>query len=150
MMGALARAARSGGARTIGVIPRQLTGAELADLDAEELVVVETMRERKAIMDARSDAFLALPGGLGTLEELFEVLTWAQLGLHTKPIGLLDVGGFYQPLLSTLEHMVAEGFIAPVHMRLLVARSRPAALLDALATYAAPVLTRKWLTPAET
>jgi uncharacterized protein (TIGR00730 family) len=111
MMGAVARAARAGGARTVGVIPAQLMSRELADADADELVVVDTMRERKREMDERSDAFLALPGGIGTLEELFEIWTSASLGMHAKPVVVLDVGGYYRPLWAYLESLRADGFV---------------------------------------
>jgi uncharacterized protein (TIGR00730 family) len=111
MMGAVARAARAGGAHTVGVIPRHLMPLEVADTDADELIVVETMRERKRIMDERSDAFLALPGGIGTLEELFEVWTAASLGMHDKPIAVLDPDGFFDPLWSYLDRLVTRGFV---------------------------------------
>ena len=111
MMGAVARAARAGGAHTIGVIPAHLMPLEVADTDADELIVVETMRERKRIMDERSDAFLALPGGLGTLEELFEVWTASSLGMHAKPVALLDPDGFFEPLWSYLDALVTRGFV---------------------------------------
>jgi uncharacterized protein (TIGR00730 family) len=110
-MGAVARAARSGGAFTVGVIPTALHTRELADFDADELVVTETMRERKAHMDARADAFLALPGGLGTLEELLEVWTARVLGLHDKPVVVLDPDGIFAPLRVQLELLVSRGFV---------------------------------------
>jgi uncharacterized protein (TIGR00730 family) len=111
MMGALARAARGGGAHTVGVIPAQLVPYEVADADADELVVVETMRERKQIMDERSAAFVALPGGIGTLEELFEVWTSGSLGMHAKPVIVLDPAGFYAPLWNFLETLCDRGFV---------------------------------------
>jgi uncharacterized protein (TIGR00730 family) len=111
MMGAVARAARSGGAHTVGVIPAHLVPLEVADTDADELVVVETMRERKRVMDDRADAFLALPGGIGTLEELFEVWTAFTLGMHTKPVAVLDPDGFYEPLWSWLDDLERRGFV---------------------------------------
>ena len=111
MMGAVARAARAGGAHTVGVIPAHLMPLEVADTDADELIVVDTMRERKRIMDERSDAFLALPGGLGTLEELFEVWTAASLGMHAKPVAVLDPNDFYEPLWVYLDELVARGFV---------------------------------------
>ena len=111
MMGAVARAARAGGAHTVGVIPKHLVPYEVADDDADELVVVDTMRERKALMDDRSDAFLALPGGIGTLEELFEVWTAHALGMHDKRVVVLDPTGYYAPLWGCLEAMVAGGFV---------------------------------------
>lgn len=111
MMGAVARAARAGGAHTVGVIPRHLMGYEVADTDADELIVVETMRERKRIMESRADGFLALPGGLGTLEELFETWTSLSLTMHAKPVVVLDPDGFYAPLWSWLDQLRARGFV---------------------------------------
>jgi uncharacterized protein (TIGR00730 family) len=111
MMGALARAAREGGARTVGVIPRRLVAYEVADTEADELVVVETMRERKQVMDERSDAVLALPGGIGTLEELFEMWTSTVLGMHAKPVVVLDPDGLYAPLWAYLEGLRDRGFV---------------------------------------
>jgi uncharacterized protein (TIGR00730 family) len=114
MMGAVARAARAGGARTVGVIPQHLVGYEVADTEADELVVVDTMRERKRLMDERADAFLALPGGIGTLEELFEVWTAGSLGMHAKPVVVLDPAGFYAPLWSFLDTLSGRGFVRQV------------------------------------
>jgi uncharacterized protein (TIGR00730 family) len=111
MMGAVARAARAGGAYTVGVIPAHLVPLEVADTEADELIVVETMRERKRIMDERSDAFLALPGGLGTLEELFEIWTSSSLGMHPKPVVVLDPDGFFEPLWSWLTRLRDRGFV---------------------------------------
>lgn len=110
-MGAVARAARAGGARTVGVIPQGLLDVEVGDRDADELVVVDDMRARKALMDQRSDAFLALPGGLGTLEELLEVWVARSLGMHRKPVVALDVDGLYAPLRAQVELMVERGFV---------------------------------------
>lgn len=111
MMGAVAAAVRSGGGHTVGVIPAHLIPLEVADTEADELVVVETMRERKRIMDERSDAFLALPGGIGTLEELFEIWTSAYLGMHAKPVVVLDPDGFYAPLWAYLDALRDKGFV---------------------------------------
>ncbi len=111
MMGAVAQAARAGGAHTTGVIPQHLVPLEVADTDADELVVVDTMRERKRAMDERADAFLALPGGIGTLEELFEVWTAHTLGMHAKPVVVLDPEGFYAPLWLYLEGLRDGGFL---------------------------------------
>jgi uncharacterized protein (TIGR00730 family) len=110
-MGAIARAAREGGARTVGVIPDALLALEVGDRHADELLVVDDMRTRKALMDNRSDAFLALAGGLGTLEELTEVWSARVLGLHTKPVVVLDTDGLYAPLRAQVELMVARGFV---------------------------------------
>jgi hypothetical protein len=124
MMGAVARAARAGGAHTLGVIPAHLVPYEVADTDADSLVVVDTMRERKKVMDESSDAFLALPGGIGTLEELFEVWTAASLGMHAKPVIVLDDGRFYQPLWSFLTSLRDQGFVRPAALDGLVRVSR--------------------------
>lgn len=111
MMGAVARAARAGGARTLGVIPQALRGLEVADEDADELVVTPGMRERKASMDARSDAFVVLPGGIGTLEELFEIWVARSLGMHAKPVVVCDPTGLFSPLHALVDHLTAAGFV---------------------------------------
>jgi uncharacterized protein (TIGR00730 family) len=128
-MGALADAALAAGGEVVGVIPRGLVDRELAHPTLTELRIVETLHERKAQMAELADGFLALPGGLGTLEELAEVLSWAQLDLHAKPIGLLDVGGYFAPLEAFLDRAVAEGFIAERHRRLLLSDDDLDALL---------------------
>ncbi|WP_114453594.1 TIGR00730 family Rossman fold protein [Halopolyspora algeriensis] len=110
MMGEVARSARSGGARTVGVMPRQLVAREVADTEADELLVVDTMRERKGLMDAHATAFLALPGGIGTCEELFEVWTSRYIGMHGKPVVVLDPDGHYRQLLDWVRRMVGSGF----------------------------------------
>jgi uncharacterized protein (TIGR00730 family) len=133
MMGAVARAARAGGAHTIGVIPEHLMPLEVADTEADELIVVETMRERKRIMDARSDAFLALPGGIGTLEELFEVWTSASLDMHAKPVVVLDPDGFYTPLWDYLDVLRDKRF---VRAAALAALRRTSSLDEAFAALA--------------
>lgn len=148
LMGEVAIAAKAAGGTVVGVIPERLAAKEIAYDDASELIVVNTMHTRKAIMADRADAFLALPGGFGTLEELFEILTWAQLGIHAKPVGLLDVAGFYTPLLAWLDTAVAAGFLKPKHRDLLVVRSDGTALLDALNDWRPPTPSEKWMTPA--
>ena len=120
LMGAVADGALAAGGRVIGVIPARLVDRELAHRGVDELRIVDTLHERKAVMAELSDAFLALPGGLGTLEELAEVLSWAQLELHTKPIGALDVGGYFAALGAFLDHAMAEGFIAERQRALLL------------------------------
>lgn len=120
LMGAVADAALEAGAEVVGVIPQTLVDREIAHPGLSELRVVGSMHERKALMAELTDAFVALPGGAGTLEELFEVWTWAQLELHTKPIGLLNVDGFYAPLLAMVDHMIDEGFLKPPYRDLLL------------------------------
>ena len=148
MMGAVARAARAGGARTIGVIPHALLELEVGDQDADELLVVEDMRTRKALMDSRSDAFLALPGGLGTLEELLEVWTSRTLALHTKPVVVLDLDGLYAPLKAQVALMVARGFVRQEAADALVWTASAVEAVDAVeAELRSPRLLRP--TPAE-
>jgi len=121
MMGAVADAAVAAGGEVIGVIPRRLVDRELAHRGLTALHIVETLHERKAMMADLSDGFIALPGGLGTLEELAEVASWAQLGLHAKPLGLLGPDGYWDALIAWLDHAVAEGFVTPGHRDLVVA-----------------------------
>jgi hypothetical protein len=129
MMGAVARAARAGGARTVGVIPAALSDQEIADTDSDELILTGTMRERKAGMDDRADAFVALPGGIGTLEELFETWTSRSLVFHSKPVVLLDPDGFYTPLLDWLGRLTEEGFVRATALEVLqVVKTVPEAL----------------------
>lgn len=135
MMGALADAALGAGGEVVGVIPRFLCELDLEHQGLSRLEVVETMHERKARMAALSDAFIALPGGIGTLEETFEVWTWTQLGEQTKPVGLLDVDGFFRPLVTFVDHLVAEHFLKPKHRAILQIADSPAALLDQLAAW---------------
>jgi uncharacterized protein (TIGR00730 family) len=148
LMGAVADAALAAGGEVIGVLPKSLQAREIAHLKLTELHVVDSMHTRKAMMAERADAFIALPGGLGTMEELFEVLTWRLLGLHRKPAGLLDVAGYYSRLTSFLEHTIAEGFLRTDQLALHVA-SEPDALLDLLAA-SPPVEVEKWITRDET
>jgi len=137
-MGALADAVLEAGGEVIGVIPEQLVDRELAHPGVSDLRVVADMHERKARMAGSADGFIALPGGAGTLEELFEVWTWAQLGLHAKPLGLLDVGGYYRPLLAFIDHMVAEEFLRDAYRDMLIVASDPAELLDHFGAYRPP------------
>ena len=144
MMGALADAVRGEGGDVVGVIPRAIFDREIGHTGLDDLRVVGSMHERKALMAELSDAFIALPGGIGTLEELFEVYTWAQLGIHTKPLGLMDVAGYFQPLVAFLDHAVQERFLRP-EMRTLLAVSDE--LDDLLAELEAsePVSLQKWI-----
>jgi uncharacterized protein (TIGR00730 family) len=148
LMGALADAALAAGGEVIGVIPEHMTSREIAHHDLSDLRVVGSMHERKALMYELADGFVALPGGLGTLEELFEILTWCQLGLQVKPSGLLDVDGYFSRLVEFLDHVTAEGFIKEVHRRLVVVEERPDRLLDEMRAFEAPPLPR-WLTEAD-
>jgi uncharacterized protein (TIGR00730 family) len=145
LMGVLADAALQAGGRVIGVIPQTLVERELAHSGLSEMHVVASMHERKAKMADLSDAFVALPGAYGTADELFEILTWAQLGLHSKPIGLLDVAGFFNPLLAWLDHTVREGFLRERHRRLLLRAEEPKGLLDLLRDYRAEPVSPKWI-----
>lgn len=142
LMGVLADAVLSGGGEVIGVIPRALVDRELAHSGITDLQVVPDMHTRKARMVEHADAFVALPGGIGTLEELFEVWTWAQLGLHAKPIGALNVGGFFDHLLAFCDQMVEDGFLPSASRDHLVVAETAAALLDQLAT--AGVISDRW------
>jgi len=135
LMGALADACLATGGTVTGVIPQALMAWEVGHQGLSRLEVVDSMHSRKARMAELSDAFIALPGGLGTFEELFEILTWGQLGFHRKPAGLLDVGGYYGPLLAMLERSVAEGFMKPENRALLLDATTPAELLAAMAAY---------------
>ena len=138
LMGHIADAALAAGGRVIGVIPQSLVDREVAHHGVSELRIVRTMHERKALMNDLADAFVALPGGFGTLDEFFEVLTWAQLGIHGKPCGLLNVAGYFDPLLAAADHMAAEGFLRPEHRHMLLAGTDARALLERL-LQAAPV-----------
>jgi hypothetical protein len=149
LMGALADAVLDAGGRVIGVIPDVLATVELLHLRVSDMRRVDSMHARKATMAELSDAFIALPGGFGTLEELFEIITWAQLGIHQKPIGLLNTLGFYDPLIEMVDHMIASGFIKPPHRGLFIVETEPAKLLDLLAKHVMPKFPRK-LTAEET
>ncbi|WP_242335865.1 MULTISPECIES: TIGR00730 family Rossman fold protein [Anaeromyxobacter] len=146
LMGAVASAALEAGGEVDGVIPRALLARELGHGGLTRQHVVGSMHERKAKMAELSDAFLALPGGMGTLEELSEILTWAQLGLHAKPCGLLDVAGYYRPLISYFDHAVTEGFLRSEHRRLILVGEEPGALLDAFDRFEPPRVQR-WIDP---
>ncbi|MGH2751323.1 MAG: TIGR00730 family Rossman fold protein [Actinomycetota bacterium] len=131
LMGVVADAVVADGGEAIGIIPGDLLAREIGKLDITDLRVVETMHERKQLMADLSDGFVALPGGMGTFEELCEILTWAQLDMHDKPVGLVNAGGYYEPLLALFDHAVTEGFISPTHRMLLKSADTPDELLDA-------------------
>ncbi len=142
LMGIMARSALELGGRVTGIITSDLK-QQTAHLEVSELVVTSSMHERKAAMYARSDAYIALPGGIGTMDELFECLVWNQLGIHTKPVGLLNTCGFFDPLIAWLEHITAEQFMQPEHLDMLVSREDPELLVDALES-TAPEHHPKW------
>lgn len=147
-MGAVADAALQAGGKVTGIIPRSLWEKEIGHPGLSELLVVDSMHERKAAMAARSDAFIALPGGVGTLEEFFEVMTWTQLGFHHKPCGLLNVDGYYDGLAAFLDHAVIQGFLKQPHREIAIAKSTPEALLEALSRWT-PTRTGKWIEKPE-
>jgi uncharacterized protein (TIGR00730 family) len=144
LMGVIADAAIAHGGEVIGVIPRSLADREIAHTGITELRVVDSMHTRKAMMAELSDGFVAMPGGVGTFEEFFEVVTWTQLGLHRKPSGLLNVRGFYTPLAAFIDQAVSNGFIKPVHRAAIVVDDDPERLLDTLATIDVPDVP-KWI-----
>jgi uncharacterized protein (TIGR00730 family) len=149
LMGAVADAALEAGGAVIGVIPQGLVAKEIAHTGLTELRVVASMHERKAMMTDLADGFVALPGGWGTLEEFFEVLTWAQLGLHGKPCGLLNVGTYFDGLLAFADHATAEGFVRREHREMMVVADTPIVLLDRMARHQPPVV-EKWIDRAAT
>ncbi|MEP6538432.1 MAG: TIGR00730 family Rossman fold protein [Bryobacteraceae bacterium] len=144
LMGSLADAAIAAGGKVIGVMPELLVRKEVAHGGLKELHVVKSMHERKAMMADLSDGFIALPGGFGTFEEFCEVLTWAQLGLHSKPCGILNVGGYFDSLLQLFDQSVAEEFLRPAHRAMVVAEEEPGTLVDRLMRHQPP-LTPKWI-----
>jgi len=149
LMGVVADAVMASGGEVIGVIPQTLADREIAHAGITELRVVDSMHTRKAMMAELSDGFIAMPGGVGTFEEFFEVVTWMQLGLHRKPCGLLNVIAFYTPLAAFIDQAVSEGFIKPSHRAAIVVDSDPARLLDTLATIELPNVP-KWIRRDET
>ena len=149
LMGVVADEVLRLGGRAIGVIPRALWDREVGHANLTEVRIVETMHERKATMADLSDGFIALPGGLGTLEEIFEIWTWAQLGMHQKPCGFLDVAGYYAPLAAFLDHATREGFIRPQLRAAAIVESDPDALLRRFGAYAPPAV-EKWIDRART
>lgn len=149
LMGALADAAMAAGGEVVGVMPHGLVEREVAHDGLTSLRVVDSMHERKAMIAELADAFITMPGGIGTLEEFFETWTWANLGVHRKPVGLLDTEGFWRPLLALLDQLEGEGFLRGTPRDWLVRESDPSALLDALARFEAPVV-RRWMRMGET
>jgi uncharacterized protein (TIGR00730 family) len=148
LMGAVADAAIVRGGHVIGVMPQALVDKEIAHRGLSDLRVVGSMHERKALMAELADGFIALPGGLGTFEELFEVWTWAQLGYHRKPCALLNAGGFYDKLTDFLDDVVERGFVKPIHRAMLIVENEPAALIEAMRAYEPPQVD-KWIKAGE-
>jgi len=149
LMGALADAVLAGGGDVLGITPKAFNTPQLAHPGLTQVEVFDDMHQRKSRMAELADAFVALPGGFGTLEELFEILTWAQIGLHAKPVGLLNTNGYFDRLLDFLDHVRAEGFIYAEHRQLYSHADTPAALLDALAAYQPPQGLERWVQRTE-
>ena len=150
LMGVVADSMLQAGGEVIGVIPAPLASREIAHKGVTELRVVASMHERKAMMAELADGFIALPGGLGTLEETLEILTWAQLGIHRKPVAVLNVDGYYDGLLRLLTHAVREGFVRPEYFALLLFGDTPAEVLEKFAAWQPPAIPRAWLSPSQT
>jgi uncharacterized protein (TIGR00730 family) len=149
LMGVIADTVMRGGGKVVGVIPQALADREIANIGVTDLRVVDSMHTRKAMMAELSDAFIAMPGGVGTFEEFFEAVTWTQLGVHRKPCGLLNVEDFYTPLVNFIDHAVDEGFLKAVHRRAIVVSDDPDELLDALSDVELPDVP-KWIKKDET
>ncbi len=144
LMGLIADSVLHLGGRAVGVIPQALARKEVAHKGLTELHITQSMHERKTLMAELSDGFIAMPGGIGTFEELFEIWTWAQLGIHAKPVGALNVAGYYDALTTFLDHATAEQFMKPQHRSMLIVEPEPVALLARFATYQPPGI-QKWL-----
>jgi uncharacterized protein (TIGR00730 family) len=144
LMGIVADAVLAGGGQATGVLPRGLFRREIPHKGLTEMHEVGSMHERKALMADLADGFIALPGGFGTFDELFEIVTWAQLGLHKKPVGLINVAHYFGPLLALVRHASTEGFVPEVHLPFLMYEEHPAPLLDRFAQYTAPDTSSKW------
>ncbi len=149
LMGAVADAVLAAGGDVTGVMPKALVEREISHTGLTQLHVVSSMHERKAMMSELSEGFVALPGGTGTLEEFFEVLTWAQLGEHGKPCGLLNVAGYYDPLIAVFDRMVDRGFLSKAHRAMILVETEPTALLERFEYYSPPK-TAKWIDRSET
>ena len=149
LMGVIADEVLAQGGQVLGVVPQSLVDKEVAHKGLTELRIVGTMHERKALMADHSDGFIAMPGGFGTLDEFFEIITWAQLGLHRKPCGFLNVAGYYDPLLRFIDHSVAEGFVRREHAGSIVVAASGGELLGKMATHRPPVV-EKWIARSDT
>jgi uncharacterized protein (TIGR00730 family) len=148
VMGALADAALSAKGSVIGVMPHSLARREIAHGFLTEFHAVGSMHERKALMEKKSDGFITLPGGFGTFDETFEIITWAQLGMHSKPVGFLNVRGYFDPLVAMVKRGIDEGFIPPEHASLLIVEPDPSTLLQRMDGYVPPPPVNKWAKPA--
>ena len=150
LMGVVVDTVLAAGGEVIGVIPRPLASKELAHTGLTEMKFVASMHERKATMSALADGFITLPGGLGTLEETFEILTWAQLGIQRKPIGILNVNAYYEPFLRLFDHGIRVGFIKREYRAFITVAERGPALLDAMSVWEPPAVARNWLDSSQT
>jgi uncharacterized protein (TIGR00730 family) len=148
VMGVIADAVLEAGGRVTGVIPQSLLEKEVAHQSLTELIITQSMHERKTIMADRSDAFVALPGGIGTLEELFEIWTWGQLGLHDKPCGVLNIAGYFDGMIAFVDHAVEERFLKPIHRERLIVENDADVLLRRLEAYV-PSQLPKWIAPGD-
>jgi uncharacterized protein (TIGR00730 family) len=144
LMGVIARTVHERGGAVLGIIPGPLTTREMAGDAIGETIVVQTMHERKALMNDECDAFIAMPGGFGTMDELFEAITWGQLGIHRKPIGLLNVNHYFDPVLQWIDLAVKEGFVRPQHRQLFIASDDPSLLIERLALMQLPAGMTRW------
>lgn len=144
LMGIIADSILESGGEAIGVLPHFLASKEIAHENLTELILVKSMHERKTKMDELSDGVIALPGGFGTLEEFFEMLTWAQLGLHSKPIGILNIDGFYDDLISLVQNMVSRGFVSKINQKMILLSNEPKELIEKMQNYVAPQV-GKWI-----
>jgi len=148
MMGRISDTVKNGGGEIIGIIPNALLAREVGRSDIGELRIVRSMHERKAMMVEISDGFIAMPGGFGTFEEFCEIVTWSQLGLHAKPVGLLNIDSYFDPLIEQFDRAVSEGFAYPENRRLLLHETDPDCLLDLMASYTPPEV-EQWIDPDE-
>ncbi|ALV02824.1 LOG family protein [Bacillus velezensis] len=144
LMGTVADALMAGGGKAVGVMPSGLFSGEIVHQNLTELIEVSGMHERKAKMSELSDGYIAMPGGFGTYEELFEVLCWAQIGIHQKPIGLYNVNGYFEPMMKMVKYSIQEGFSNESHLKLIHSSSRPDELIEQMNRYTYPILDKKW------
>lgn len=144
LMGEVANAVIEHGGEVVGIMPKKLFDGEIVHRQLTKLIEVDSMHERKAMMHELADGFIALPGGLGTLEELFETLCWSQIGIHQKPVGLLNIQGYFNPLVEMVKHSIQEGFSNDSHLHLMLLSADPAELITTMKSYTPPVSKKKW------